>query len=136
MPDCTEIIPAACTALAIANCIIERDCELIDLSPVNLLGLDGMLAADLGTLIDFSLEIHGMNLCIIAGMTEAFIKAGCPIPWSDDFPTAPTMPNLSECLDEFASVLEETETKLGYLSTALDIEFDETGMPTKIRKLL
>lgn len=136
MPDCTEIVPAVCTALGIANCIVERDCELVDLSPENLLSADGLLAGDLGTLIDFSLQIRGMNLCIVAGIVQAFLNAGCPgVPFPTDFPPAPPMPDLAECLDEMADLLEETESKIGYLASVIDVEFDETGVPTKIRKL-
>lgn len=133
---CTEIVPAVCTALAIANCIVERDCELVDLSPENLLSADGLFAADLGTLVDFAIQIRGMNLCIVAGIAQAFINAGCPVPFPPNFPPELPMPDLTECVDELADTLQEVEDKLGYLSQTIDIEFDETGVPTKIRRLV
>jgi hypothetical protein len=125
-----DFIPETCQAIAIANSLTARECKLASLSPPSIGGSAGMMGDALGSIGSISLSINDLNVCILAAVTQAFVRAGCTMPTVQ--PNLPT-PDLDDCVSGLDRTVEEAADPLGHLSSAFDITFDENGIPTRIQ---
>ena len=127
MAEC-DFVPAACEALALANCLLNRKCELNKLALPGF-SVAGKWGADITSLVQINVRITELNQCILLAIAQAFVTAGCPLPTIPAFPSFDTQP----CLDALQELADEPEKALGVLTDFVDIDFNTAGLPTRIR---
>lgn len=127
-----DFVPGVCEATAIVNCLVNRECQLNSLGPESLKGSGvGLAGSVFNSIGEVTLQINELNVCLLLAITQAFLKAGCPMPVVD-----PNLPEFdpSECIEEMdQQVSEALDDPLGHLKDFFTITYDDSGKPIRIQ---
>jgi len=124
-PAC-DFVPTLCHALAIQGCINKQECKLPEL---NLPGLELAISGGLDGVAEINLEIQAFDACLLAGLIQAFLTAGLTFP---TLPTQDDLPDFEECKQQIEDLKNAADDPLSALGGVISVEFDETGLPTRI----
>lgn len=125
-----DFVPAACEALQLANCIVNRDCQLADLDVEASFEVNGLFQLNLDKLVQLQIEINALDACIFAAVVQAFLKAGCPVPTA---PSPVDVPDFQDCIDGVTDQATEATAKLGHLQNTFNVTFNDEGIPVRVQ---
>lgn len=125
--EIVDFAPSTCASLAIAGCLVDRDCKLQGLA---IPGLEFDVNTALEGIGTFRITLNSFDADFLIALAQAFVTAGCEMP---TIPPAPTVPDLSECAAELAALKDEAQDPLGIIGSVLNVDLDESFLPSRIR---
>ena len=122
-----EFVPDACSAITIQACIAAKVGLLTGNSPV---ALEATVDGIDGNNIALRASLDTNSSCLADAIGTAFEAATIVIP---PIPPPPPVPDLSGCRTALQPLKEAETDPLAFLAGIIEIEFDESGRPTKIK---
>ncbi len=128
-----SFVPDACTALAMQACIATKTC-LMDALDVPSLSAGVSAGVNASVSLDASLSDAGtgVDVCILAAVTQSFAVAGETLPTIPPAPAVPDMTDSATAASDLAAAVTSLIDPLGVLGGAVTITFDGNGLPTLI----
>ena len=128
-----SFVPDIATALAIQACVASKTCLMKELDVPSL--STGITAGvDLAVSLDASLSTpgSGVDVCLVAAVTEAFVIAGETLPTIPPPAAVPDMSASATAATDLSNAVAALVDPLGALGGVVDITFDGNGLPTLI----
>ena len=127
-----DFIPSVCAGTAIFQCLANKDCDMLafvkDLAnPLDDIGANFDLA--FGDIVDVTVSINSINVCLVVALTQAIVIAGKTVP---TFPPSDAIPDFSATQGDLSDMGDEISNQLGFLDSIFTLE-QSGGKVTRVQ---